>query len=226
MKEQDILEAVEKMRIDWKKNDDKRDSGLPHDLPEIKFPEELNQVNEYIHWVAKHADEYNLDKNNVFLVGDSAGGQMAEQYTAILTNPVYREKFGYTLPDLKFRAVALNSPATFMKDPGMMMDATLAYFDPEVMKSTKNQDLIDVEKYITGGFLPTFISTANEDFIHDCAVRLDGFLRAKGVEVIQKSWGDEKHPEPHVFLINQKDELAKEANDEEAAFFRRHIVKE
>ena len=32
MKEQDILEAVEKMRIDWKKNDDKRDSGLPHDL--------------------------------------------------------------------------------------------------------------------------------------------------------------------------------------------------
>ena len=36
----------------------------------------------------------------------------------------------------------------------------------------------------------------------------------------------EKHPEPHVFLINQKDELAKEANDEEAAFFRRHIVKE
>ena len=171
-------------------------------------------------------DRYNLDKNNVFLVGDSAGGQMAEQYTAILTNPVYREKFGYTLPDLKFRAVALNSPATFMKDSGMMRGATLAYFDPEVMKSAKNQDLIDVEKYITGDFLPTFISTANEDFIHDCAVRLDGFLRAKGVEVIQKSWGDEKHPEPHVFLINQKNELAKEANDEEAAFFRRHIVKE
>ena len=194
--------------------------------PEGKFPEELNQVNEYIHWVAKHADEYNLDKNNVFLVGDSAGGQMAEQYTAILTNSVYREKFGYTLPNLKFRAFALNSPATFMKDPGMMMGATLAYFDPEVMKSAKNQDLIDVEKYVTGDFLPTFISTANEDFIHDCAVRLDGFLRAKGVEVIQKSWGDEKHPEPHVFLINQKDELAREANDEEAAFFRRHIVKE
>ena len=32
-----------------------------------------------------------LIKNNVFLIGDSAGGQMAEQYTAILTNPEYRE---------------------------------------------------------------------------------------------------------------------------------------
>ena len=194
--------------------------------PEVKFAKELVEVNEYLHCLADHADEYNLDKNNVFLVGDSAGGQMAEQYTAILTNPEYREKFGYTLTDLKFRAVALNSPATFMKDPGMMMEATLAYFDPEVMKDSKNQNLIDVEKYITKDFLPTFISTANEDFIHDCAVRLDGFLRAKGVEVIQKSWGDEKHPEPHVFLINQKDELAKEANDEEAEFFRKHIVRD
>ncbi|GFO99547.1 hypothetical protein IMAU30049_00984 [Lactobacillus helveticus] len=166
-----------------------------------------------------------MDKDNVFLVGDSAGDQMTEQYTAILTNPEYREKFGYQLPDLKFRAIALNSPATFMLDDGMMTEGTLAYFDPEVMKDEKNQDLINVEIYITSDFLPTFISTANQDFIHDCAVRLDGFLRAKNIEVIQKSWGDEKHPEPHVFLINQKDELAKEANDEEARFFKKHMVK-
>lgn len=163
MKDQEILNAVKEMRISWKENDDKRDSGLPHDIPEVtriddlqygedpkwnlldlylpknvkgkipviinihgggwvygtketyqfyglgmakrgfafvnpnyklgpevKFPKELDQVNEYIHWVADHADEYNLDKNNVFLIGDSAGGQMAEQYTAILTNPEYR----------------------------------------------------------------------------------------------------------------------------------------
>ena len=35
MKDQNILDAVEKMRTDWKKNDDKRDSGLPHDIPEV-----------------------------------------------------------------------------------------------------------------------------------------------------------------------------------------------
>ena len=298
MVDQKVLDAVNEMRTSWKASDDKRDSGLPHDIPEVKriddlqygedpkwnlldlylpknvegkipviinihgggwvygtketyqfyglgmakrgfafvnpnyklgpevnFPKELDQVNEYIYWVADHADEYNLDKNNVFLIGDSAGGQMAEQYTAILTNPEYREKFGYKLTDLKFRAVALNSPATFMLDKGMMAGGTLAYFKPDVMDE-KNRDLLNVEKYITEDFLPTFISTANQDFIHDCAVRLDGFLRAKGIEVIQKSWGDEKHPEPHVFLINQKDELAKDANDEEAAFFKKHINKQ
>ena len=82
-----------------------------------------------------------------------------------------------------------------------------------------------MEKYITSDFLPTFISTANQDFIHDCSVRLDGFLRARGVEVIQKSWGDKKQPESHVFLINQKDELASQANDEEAEFFKKHMNK-
>lgn len=46
MKEQDILEAVEKMRIDWKKNDDKRDSGLPHDLPEIKRVDDIQYGND------------------------------------------------------------------------------------------------------------------------------------------------------------------------------------
>lgn len=298
MNQNEILSAVNQMRADCKANDDKRDSGLPHDIPEVKriddlqygpdpkwnlldlylpknktgklpviinihgggwvygtketyqfyglgmakrgfafvnpnyklgpevqFPKELDQVNQYIHWVDKHADEYNLDKDNVFLVGDSAGGQMVEQYTAILTNPDYRQKFGYDLPDLAFRAVALNSPATFMLDKGMISDATIAYFTPELMQDEKIRDLLNVEKYITSDFLPTFISTANRDFIHDCSVRLDGFLRAKGVEVIQKSWGDEKQPESHVFLINQKDELASQANDEEAEFFKKHMNK-
>ena len=292
-----VLDEVKLIRTEWKKSDDNRDSGLPHDIPEVEriddlqygedekwnlldlylpknvsgklpvlinihgggwvygtketyqfyglgmakrgfafvnpnyklgpevqFPKELDQVNQYIHWVDDHADEYNLDKNNVFLVGDSAGGQMAEQYTAILTNPEYRKKFGYELPDLKFRAVALNSPATFILDEGIIGGATTAYFTEEIMSDPKTRDLLDVEKYITSEFLPTFISTANEDFIHDCAVRLDGFLRAKEVEVIQKSWGDQDHPEPHVFLINQKDDLANQANDEEAEFFRKHLA--
>lgn len=199
MVDQKILDAVNEIRVSWKASDDKRDSGLPHDIPEVKriddiqygkdpkwnsldlylpknvegkypilinvhgggwvygtketyqyygmgmakrgfafvnpnyilgpeatFPEELDQVNEYIHWVADHADEYNLDKNNVFLVGDSAGGQMVEQYTAILTNPEYRKKFGYSLPDLKIKAVALNSPGAFMLDKGMISGALLA----------------------------------------------------------------------------------------------------
>ncbi|MBP2058641.1 acetyl esterase/lipase [Lactobacillus colini] len=300
MMKQEVIDLVSDIRINWKKNDDKRDSGLPTEIPEVQryndlqygpdekwnlldlyvpknvegkipviinihgggfvygtketyqfyglgmakrgfafvnpnyklapeveYPGELDQVVDYIKWVDEHADEYNLDRNNVFLIGDSAGGQMAEQYTAILTNPAYRKEMGYDLSNLKFRAVALNSPATFITDVenGLMTGAPAAYFNENIQNDPQKMKQLHVEEYITADFLPTFITTANRDFIHDCSIRLDGFLRAKGIEVICKSFGDEEHPEPHVFLINQKDELASQANDEEAEFFRRHMDK-
>lgn len=291
-----IIEAVNAMREACKLNDDKRDSGLPHDIPEViryddlkygedpkwnlldlylpknvsgkipviinihgggwvygtketyqyyglgmakrgfafvnpnyklapdvQFPGELDQVDQYIHWVADHADEYNLDKNNVFIIGDSAGGQMAEQYAVVLTNKEYREKIGYKLTDLKIRAIALNCPATFVLDPGMISGAVSAYFTHEILNDPNLKDLLNVEKYITKDFLPTFIATANQDFVRDCSIRLDGYLRAKEVEVIQKSWGDLENPRAHVFMINQRDELADLANDEEAKFFKDHM---
>lgn len=193
--------------------------------PDVQFPEQLNEVNEYIHWVAANADKYNLDKENVFLIGDSAGGEMAEQYAAVLTNPAYRELCGYQLTDLHFRAVVLNCPATFMLDPSLIKGATKAYFPANVLANTRYRKMIEVEKYITKDYLPTFIATANEDFVRDCSIRLDGFLRGKGVEVVQRSWGDKKHPEKHVFMISQKDPLATAANDAEMAFFRQHLVK-
>ena len=291
-----IIEAVNAMREACKLSDDKRDSGLPHDIPEViryddlkygedpkwnlldlylpknvsgkipviinihgggwvygtketyqyyglgmakrgfafvnpnyklapdvQFPGELDQVDQYIHWVADHADEYNLDKNNVFIIGDSAGGQMAEQYAVVLTNKEYREKIGYKLTDLKIRAIALNCPATFVLDPGMISGAVSAYFTHEILNDPNLKDLLNVENYITKDFLPTFIATANQDFVRDCSIRLDGYLRAKEVEVIQKSWGDLENPRAHVFMINQRDELADLANDEEAKFFKDHM---
>lgn len=297
MLDQKVIDAVKKMRTDWKKLDDKRDEGLAHSIPEVQridnlqygddprwnsldlylpknftgkipviinihgggwiyatketyqfyglalakegfafvnfnymlapkvqFPGILDQVNQVIHWVADHANQYNLDTNNAFLIGDSAGGQMVEQYTTVLTNPTYRQKFGYSLTNLHFRAVAMNCPATFMLDPGMVITPTRAYFTDEVLNDPKKRDQLNVEKYITNQFLPAYLMTCNLDFVHDCSVRLDGFLRAKGVEVIQKTWGDEKHPEHHVFHVNQKDPLARKANAEEINFFKKHIV--
>ncbi|MCI1922330.1 MAG: alpha/beta hydrolase [Liquorilactobacillus nagelii] len=191
--------------------------------PEVTFPAELDDVNQYIHWVAEHAAEYNLDPENVFLVGDSAGGQMAEQYVAILKNSVYRQKFGYQLPNLKFRAVALNSAAVFLLDPGMINGAVKGYFTDEVL--LKQRDLLNTEKYITTDYLPTFISTATEDFIRDASIKFAGFLTGKGIQHIFKEYGDQEHPRPHVFLINQKDTIADQANDDEIAFFKQFIVK-
>ena len=186
--------------------------------PDVEFPKELDDVNQYVHFVAQHADEYNLDKNNVFLMGDSAGGQMAKQYVTILTNPKYRQLFNYEMTDLKFKAVVLNSAANFMAEPNAINGAVAGYFTPESVRKYSEQ--LNVEKYITKDFLPTYISTANQDFLRNSAFKMDGFLTAKNISHICKMYGDEKSPRGHVFLINQKDELAKKANDDEMAFLK------
>ena len=189
--------------------------------PDVAFPKELDDVNQYVHFVAQHVDEYNLDKSNVFLMGDSAGGQMAEQYVTILTNPKYRQLFDYEMTDLKFKAVVLNSAANFMAEPNAINGAVAGYFTPESVRKYSEQ--LNVEKYITKDFLPTYISTANQDFLRNSAFKMDGFLTAKNISHICKMYGDEKSPRGHVFLINQKDELAKKANDDEMAFLNKYL---
>ncbi len=189
--------------------------------PDVAFPKELDDVNSYIHFVAEHADEYNLDKSNVFLMGDSAGGQMAEQYVTILTNPKYQQLFDYEMTDLKFKAVVLNSAANFMAESNAIKGAVAGYFTPESVQKYSEQ--LNVEKYITKDFLPAYISTANQDFLRNNAFKMDGFLTAKNIPHICKMYGDEKNPRGHVFLINQKDELAKKANDDEMAFIKSYL---
>ena len=146
---------------------------------------------------------------------------MAEQYIAILTNPEYRSLFGYEPVDLKFRAAALNSGAFFLLDHGMIAGTLNAYFPKDIVE--KDRRRISAEDYITEDFLPCYLSTANEDFIHDQTIKLDGFLTARGVEHVCRSYGDKDNPQPHVFLMNQKDETARQCNEDEVEFFRKHM---
>ena len=70
-----------------------------------------------------------------------------------------------------------------------------------------------------------FLITANKDFLHDMQFTLFGFLLGRGVHAICKSYGDEDNPRGHVFFVDQKDELADIANDEEIEFFRKFLQK-
>ena len=188
-----------------------------------EFPDELDDVDRYMHWVDDHAEEYRLDRNNVFIIGDSAGGQMAEQYVTILTNPDYAKLFSYKPLNLKFRAVGLNCAASFVLTPDSLAGVESLYFTKNAVN--KYHEQLDVEKYIDHNFLPTFLITANNDFLHDMQFTLFGFLLGCGVHAICKSYGDEDNPRGHVFFVNQKDKIADIANDEEIEFFRQHMSK-
>lgn len=189
--------------------------------PDVQFPGEMDDVSRLMHWVAEHGAEYDLDTDNVFLVGDSAGGQMEEQYLAILTNDKFRQLFGYELPKLTVRAAALNCGAYFMLTPGFTDGAPGAYFTPEAVSG--KEEMLNTEKYLTQNLPPLFIMTANHDFLHDSAVRLDGYLLAKEIPHELHIYGDMENPRGHVFHCNQRDDIAKQCNLDELNFFRKHL---
>lgn len=191
--------------------------------PHATFPQELDDIHLAIQWLVQQADTYHLDLDNVFIVGDSAGGQMALQYITILTNDTFRQLFHYEKPSLTLRAAAINCGGAFLYLPDAISGAPEAYFTPESL--AKYSELLRTEEYLTKDCPPLFIMTANEDFIKDHSVRLDGYLLAKDIAHEFHLYGTPQNPRGHVFHCNIKDDMAVQCNQDELNFFRRYLVK-
>ena len=77
--------------------------------PEYQFPAPLEDTNSVFAWVLAHSEEYGLDKEKVFALGDSAGGNILGLYCALCTNKEYAGQFPFHVPEgFAPTAVALN----------------------------------------------------------------------------------------------------------------------
>ena len=199
-----------------------------HLAPEDPYPAAFTDINTLFCWVADHAGEYFIDRDNLFTVGDSAGGQLNSQYMTFLTNPEYQKLFPFAPPKgLTVRAAALNCGVYDMKgfvtkDGGDGMDAS--YFGGKGKPEYLEQ--LDVMKYITPAFPPSYVMTSYHDFLRQMALPMVQKLQDTGVEVKFHFFGSEDRPQvAHVFHCNIRLPEATVCNDEECDFFRRHVVK-
>ncbi len=194
--------------------------------PEHRYPAALEDCFAVFCWVSKHHKEYFIDYDNLFLVGDSAGGQLAHQCLTILSNPNYRKLFDLTIPDdFRINACALNCGVyalgvnRFFKpsSSSMMSDYLPENYQPYL-------DQLTVKHYMTRDFPPTFVMTAYYDFLRLTAKPLYKKLKRLGVETEFHLYGDSEHKEiAHVFHLDCRSAVADQCNDEECAFFLRHL---
>lgn len=63
-------------------------------VPDYHFPTPLVQMSEAICFINDHSDEYNINMDNVVLMGSSAGAIMVAQYGAVVSNPDYAALLG------------------------------------------------------------------------------------------------------------------------------------
>lgn len=193
--------------------------------PETQFPGMIEDLNTLMGWILENGREYGLDTDNIFMVGDSAGAQLASQYVAAVSNKEYAKLFPFEIPDgLKIRACALNCGVFDVKSYVLsVQDAPIRYYIPDL--TDEIIECMDAIKYITDNYPPTFVMSANKDFLLESAQPMYDLLRERGVEAQIHIYGSEDNPKEHVFHLNVRDEMGKKCNDDECEFFKQHLSK-
>ena len=190
--------------------------------PKWRFPTPLADTNAVLQWVVKNAQRYHLDPDRIFLVGDSAGAQLASQYAAIQTNPQYAKLFELNLAEVHIRALGLNCGMYDMaanaagERKGLSADylGRLPADDPR----------FQVLDAIGANYPPAFLTTSCHDFLRPCAEPMYRFLTEKGIESQWRCYGSEDDEKVgHVFHVNIALPEARQCNDDTAAFFRNHL---
>lgn len=191
--------------------------------PEHRFPEHLYNTNAAIAFAVAHAEQYHVDPDNLFIVGDSAGAQLNCQYSAAVTNPEYATLLDMKIPPITLRAIALNCG---MYDRSALDEGDVSnwYLGPKEKRSELLLKQMDVLKYVTGNYPPSFVMSAVADFLLPAAAPMADFLTKQGVENELHIYGEAGVNDlSHVFHCDMRSVDAARCNDEECAFFKRHI---
>ena len=196
--------------------------------PEHKYPAPLEDTCLVLHWLRANAKDYCIDEKNLFMLGDSAGGQLCYQFLTFLTNPKYAALFDFQPPEgMKINACALNCgcyfiPISRLVTPKRMGTFFEAYFPEDYVPILPQ---MKVGKYVTKAFPPAFVMTAQNDYLRFMAAPMYRLLKRKGVEAMLRVYGTKEAKEiGHVFHVNCKLPLAAQCNDAQCAFFREYIV--
>ena len=191
--------------------------------PRYKFPCHLEDSVKVINWMYEHLEEYGIDENAVFALGDSAGAQILSHLCSLHNNKKFASKFNFKLTsNFNPKAIALNCgfyDANIMKESEL--DITNIINDVLQNKGTPEElDLVSPINHIPEGFPPSYIMSANADFLQNQAQPMADKLASLNVPYVLKIYGDENNRLEHVFHLDMRSELGKLCNDEECEYFK------
>ncbi len=199
--------------------------------PEWQFPAGLEDTASVFAWIATHADEYGIDAENVFAVGDSAGAHMLSLYVDALVDPAYAAKLGIDAsqsPALK--AVALNCGAYRLEAPKPDDEATMASLTGGIMAellpgggTAEELALISPIDHLKAPWPPAFIMTAEGDFLRSGALPMVHALDELDGEVAYHFYKSPDRELGHVFHCNMRLAEAARCNDDECDFFSSYV---
>jgi len=192
--------------------------------PENRYPAALEDINNVMHWFAEHASEYGIDKNKLFMVGDSAGANLVYNYSTIATNPEYAKLFEFKVPEgIVPKGVGLNCGVynfeELLKDPQQLL--MLKSYMGSKGKIKKNLPRLKIQNFVNDKFPSAYVVSAPNDFVLSEFEPEVNLLKGRGVSVVSKIYGEKDDKNAcHVFHLNLKLDIATACNNEECDFFK------
>ena len=196
--------------------------------PEVKFPASLQDTENVFQWICNNSEKYGFDTQNVFAVGDSAGGHLLSLYASAVTNDEYAKNFPFIQKKpLILRGVGLNCGKYEMADllKGNIQSKLLIEALMPESGTDEELELINGVAHITKDFPPAFVMTCKGDFLISQGPVMANVLEEKGVQHQFKCYGSDEKPLWHVFHCDPKLPEAVVCNDDECNFFNSLIQK-
>lgn len=152
-------------------------------VDDVVFIEQIRDIFSALKWVDENIEKYNGDRNNIFLTGDSAGGQMCLLSAQINTSEEDRKKLKLENNSISFKAAAVTSPAVDLVSPNITMNANLtSLLGTYKHKSSEHFYLMNFANVATKDFPPLYIVTSSGDFLRGQSYKLDKILKGLNVE--------------------------------------------
>ena len=195
--------------------------------PKSKFPCHLEDTTMVFEWVLKNASQYGVDKDNIFAVGDSAGGHILALYCALCTNPEYASEFEFKVTEgFVPKAIALNCAVLDMEAAKSGLGKATMYLMKDVLPRKNMEKYIALANpiaHVNEKFPTCYIMTSNDDFLKEQPETFKKELDEHGVSYEYKFFGDEENLLGHVFHLDMRNKIGKICNDMECTFFKSMI---
>jgi acetyl esterase/lipase len=155
-------------------------------VPEYQFPTPVHQLDEALGFLRDHADDYQLDMENVIIMGSSAGAIMTAQYGAALANPGYADLLNLSpsIPLDSVRALLIDDAPLAISDFDLATMVLIGnYIDGTVHPSAADRARYNPIDDVTAQYPPSFLLGSNYDgdgYAHDMELLGDA-LKENGV---------------------------------------------
>lgn len=189
--------------------------------PEYKYPGGFSDVCRLLDFLKKNADKYQLDLENLFLVGDSAGAQLASQYSIFATSKEYRKLFAFS-DEIEFlvpKKVALNCGIYDMQERLKAQEELCGHYLPKDLSKELFESFEHVLDYMNDSFPETYLMCSVNDPLRVHTPAMLKRLMEHNISYMYREFGKEKKEDGHVFHVNLKSQNGQICNDETAAFF-------